>query len=201
MAGEIIGAEHRHHAMGTVPQDRAAERHGGLVEAGALRLGGDRYLDLADHGSHFAPTVPQQLAGLARDQDGEILGFIAQDLGKAARDRDALGQGRASPAGKGDARALHRGKTFRRAGRPTFPDGLAGRGIGGSQEHGIHSLAGTMSPTRPSGGVSASHIGRPSPLCPATARATSIRPRRRSERAPRRTLPRSGAALRRPRRG
>ncbi|KLU52786.1 hypothetical protein EL84_30485, partial [Paenibacillus sp. VT-400] len=96
MAGEIIGAEHRHHAMGTVPQDRAAERHGGLVEAGALRLGGDRYLDLADHGSHFAPTVPQQLAGLARDQDGEILGFIAQDLGKAARDRDALGQGRAS---------------------------------------------------------------------------------------------------------
>ena len=70
---EIVGPEHGEHAVRLVAdRDPVAERGFELPLRRALGIGLDRDLDLVDDRADLGPRFPQRLAGLARDQLGEL---------------------------------------------------------------------------------------------------------------------------------
>ena len=70
---EIIGPEHGEHAVRLVAdRDAVAERGLHLPLRRPLGIGLDRDLDLVDDRADLGPRFPQRLAGLARDQLGEL---------------------------------------------------------------------------------------------------------------------------------
>ncbi len=107
--GEIVGAEHRHHAVRLVAQrGLALQRAVELALPGPLGIGADRDLDLVDHRFHFGPRFPHGFAGLAGDQLGEFILFLAHLVGKAAHQLHPLGERLCCPLRPGAAGPRHR---------------------------------------------------------------------------------------------
>jgi hypothetical protein len=103
--GEIIGAEHREHAVRLVSQRHArVHRRVEPLLAGARRIGGDRDVDLGDHRFDFGARFPQRLAGLACEQVGKGVGLGADDIGEAPHRLDAKGERARRPFRPGFAR-------------------------------------------------------------------------------------------------
>ena len=129
MGGKIIGAKHRHHAMGLVPH-RLARAQIGLQPAlaGPLRIGGDADIHLAHQRGYFRPCVPQRLAGFARDQVGQRILFAAHDIDEAAQRFDAIGDRLRGPFGPGGARGGHLDLDVARL---PLPEQVAGGGFMG----------------------------------------------------------------------
>ena len=72
MRREIIGAEHREHAVRLVADgDAGAERAFEPPLRGAVGISRDRNVDLVDDRLDLGARFPERLAGLARDQVGE----------------------------------------------------------------------------------------------------------------------------------
>ncbi len=105
----------------------ALQRAVELFLPGALGIGGDRDLDLADDRFDLGARFPQRLAGLARDQLGEGIAVLADFIGEAAHEFDPAAQRFARPLPQRLARALDRLVDIARLAAPDF---LAGRGFG-----------------------------------------------------------------------
>ena len=196
---EIIGAEHREHAVRLVAdRDARAERAFEPPLRRALAISGDRDVDLVDHRLDLGARLPERLAGLAGDQVGEWLELGANDVGEAPQrldpDREGLGRpGRPGGAGRGDLGVGIAGGAG--------PQGLAGRRLDrgqGVRHRACHAgCAGFFKRDRAIGPVHGSPRPSGAPPRPWPRAAPSRRARRSPTRSPR--LPRyaSSRALRR----
>ncbi len=108
VAGEVIGAKHRHHAVGAVAQYRFGAAHFFFALSGALvvRLNRERYL--TNHCACFGACFPQWLAGFRGDGNGQVLAACGQYVDKALHQRLTLRKGRARPGRKRRTGCLHR---------------------------------------------------------------------------------------------
>ena len=119
MRREIIGAEHRKHAVRLVAhRDLVAERGLHLPLRRPLGIGLDRNLDLVDDRADLGARFPQRLAGFPRDQLGEFGLFLAHDIGEAAHRLDPIGVRMRGPRRPGGARGGDFGRGIADA-RPT----------------------------------------------------------------------------------
>ena len=84
VAGEVIGAKYRNHAVGLVPKYGLCARHIGTALAGTLIVGFHRNFDFAHHGRHFGQGFPEGLSGFRGDAAGHGFFMFAQQFAKAA---------------------------------------------------------------------------------------------------------------------
>ena len=126
MAGEVVGAKHRHHAVGSVPQHRLATRHLRFRVAGALVVGLDGNADLADHGRHFRARLPQRLAGFQANlvRQGFLVGL--QLIPERFHHSLPLGKAAPAPRQKRLAGLPHRRIHIFQAGAGPLPNNVAG---------------------------------------------------------------------------
>ena len=102
---EIVGAEHREHAMRLVAnRDLVAHRRFELPLRRPLGIGLDRDFDLVDDRADFGLGFPIRLAGFARDELGELVLALAHDIGEAAHGLDPVGERMGGPVRPGGAR-------------------------------------------------------------------------------------------------
>ena len=108
VAREVIGAKHRHDAVGAVAQYRFGTADGFFTLPGALvvRLDGER--DLTHHRACLGACFPQWLAGFRGDGNGQVLAACGQYVDKALHQRLTLRKGRARPGRKRRTGCLHR---------------------------------------------------------------------------------------------
>ena len=106
--GEIIRPQHRHDAVRFVA-DRggALQRAVQFALAGALGIGGDRDIHLGDDRLDLGAGFPHRLAGLARDQLGELVVLLARFVGEAADELDAGGERLRGPRRPSAAGPVH----------------------------------------------------------------------------------------------
>ena len=131
VGGEIVGAEHRQHPVRFVP-DRVlgADRAFKPPLRRALRIGRDRDVDLAHHRLGLGRRLPQRLAGLARDQIGEVVEPGAHPVGEPPQRLRAIGQRLGRPTEETGAGAPHR---FVHITARAVPQQRAGGGFVGGQ--------------------------------------------------------------------
>ena len=131
MHREIVRPQHRQHAVRLVAhRDAVAERGLELALRRALGIGLDRNLDLVDHRRDLGPRFPIRLAGFLRDQLGEFILALADDIGEAAHGLDPVSDRMRRPGRPARARRLDLEVGIAdRAG----PDFLARRRVGRDQ--------------------------------------------------------------------
>ncbi len=118
MAGEVIGAKHRQHAVRTMAQRGCPVGHFGVLLAGTGVVGLYRNGDFVDHRGDFRCRFPARLAGFAGNDPGQLLLIGFQQRGKFLNDGLTRTEGQLCPAREGRTR------------RPARLFNLRGIGIG-----------------------------------------------------------------------
>lgn len=98
--GKVVRTEHRHHAVGLVPQGRRGIGQRRALLAGALGMALDRDRHLVDHAGHFGGRFPQRLAGFFANAPRQLVGAGFQTLGEGVQHRNARRQRLARPVEK-----------------------------------------------------------------------------------------------------
>ena len=124
MAGKVIGAKDRQHAMRPVTQRRGAIGQIAVLFAGAgvVRLHRDRHL--VDHRRHFPGRLPARLSGLGADNRRQLRLAGLQQRGKLFDEGLAVGKRQPRPGRERLAGSRHRLGDLPGVRRLSLPDNL-----------------------------------------------------------------------------
>src|SRR5690606_818746 len=147
--GEVEGAENHHYAV------RLVAHGGGALQSavepplpGPFGIGSDRDLDFGDDRFDLTACFPQRLAGLAGNQLGEGILFLANFIRKAAHQLDPRGERLSRPLRPGAAGA-HYG--FVNVADPPAPQFLTGSRLVGNDLGFVHGRSKVSLPGMPKG--------------------------------------------------
>ena len=101
MAGKIVGAEYRDHAVRAMAQHCRVVGLRRAALSGTFMKGADRDIDLADHGGYFGGSFPKRFAGLKSDSVSEQGLMFAQKACKFLEVRGPRLDAQAGPRRKG----------------------------------------------------------------------------------------------------
>ena len=101
MAGKVVGAKYRDHAVRAMAQHCRVVRLRCAALSGALMKSANRDIDLADHRRHFGGGFPKRLAGFESDGVGERGLVFAEKARKFFDGRDPSLDVQVGPRRKG----------------------------------------------------------------------------------------------------
>ena len=133
VAGEVVRAVDREHAVRTVAQHGIAVRDLGLAFAGARAVRKDRNVDLVGHGRNLGARFPQRFADFLGDGRRQLLGVFLQQVAKTDGDGDAFFERAQGPGFEAVARRLGRARHVFLGRFAAGPGLAAGRRIDGGQ--------------------------------------------------------------------